>query len=393
MKFILVLSLLLASVSALAEFKHLRVLMHSDPSHKAMVVYTLDNKQDAKGSELIYSINQKIDDKGVKNRVSKYSIKSLKRGGKHLLKFALNDLEAGSKVYFKVVTPQKESKEFYFKTAPKQKDAPLALLFGGDSRSDSKQRRIMNKKMKELVENNPEIVALVFGGDMIENGMSWSQWNQWLEDYQVSITDDNRVLPFVPVRGNHETDKKLFNQLFFMEEAGYKDVYYVSYFSDLAIINLNTNISHLGKQRKWLKKTLKELSAKDYWMVPNYHRPAFPAVKKSGKAKKHWVPLFEEYGVKFAFESDGHALKRTAPIYKGKINHDKGVVYLGEGGLGVKQRDPKRSNKWYFQSPGYAYSMHHIFLLKKENNTINVSVEVPNSAKAFDQIIFEKTVN
>ncbi len=386
--------LLLSSFSVMAEFKHLRVLMHSDPSHKAMVVYTLDKKKYAKGSELVYSINQKMDEKDVKiNKITKYSVKSLKRGGKYLLKFDLNNLKENSTVYFKISTPNKTSKLYHFKTAPKDKNAPLALLFGGDSRSDSAQRRVMNKKMKELVVQNPEIIALVFGGDMIENGMKWSQWEKWLEDYQVTITDDNRILPFVPVRGNHETDRKLFNQLFFMDEAGFEDVYYVSYFSDLAIINLNTNISHLGKQRKWLESTLKDLSSKGYWMVPNYHRPAYPAVKSPGKAKKHWVPLFEKYGVDFVFESDGHALKRTAPIFNGEINHQKGIVYLGEGGLGVRQRNPDRGNKWYFQSPGYTYSMHHAFLLRKKNGSIKVSVEVPDSNKSFDQMTFEKRNN
>ncbi len=363
--------------------------MHSDPAHKAMVVYTVDNRDEAKGSTLYYSMNQKLDSKN-KIRVDNYGLRKIKRGGKYLVQFSLNELSADSMVYFQLTNEKGTSKTYHFKTAPVKKDAPLALLFGGDSRSDAEQRRVMNRKMKSLLETNPEIVAMVFGGDMIANGMSWDQWNQWLEDYQETITKDNRVLPFVPVRGNHETDSRLFNDIFFMEEAGYEDVYYVSYFSDIAIINLNTNIPHLGKQRKWLKQTLQELSAKNYWMIPNYHRPAFPAVKKAGKARRFWVPLFEKYQVDFVFESDGHVLKRTAPIYKESVNHEKGIVYLGEGGMGVSQRDPKRGDKWYFRAPGYAYSMHHLFMLKRSGNKLLVSVEVPNSQKSFDQITFEK---
>ena len=33
---------------------------------------------------------------------------------------------------------------------------------------------------------------------------------------------------------------------------------------------------------------------------------------------------------------------------------------MGEGGLGVPQRTPGKSDKWYFGSGGYALSQHHI---------------------------------
>lgn len=373
--------------------KHLRVLMHDDPSHEAHVVITIPEYSFRNKVKLFYGKQKSKGELGLYSfKDSSPQVISLRKGGEHLLAFGLKNLEPNQNYYFTLEGQNQKSEEYYFKTAPTDPDGPLALIFGGDSRSDSEQRQIMNLKMKRIMQENPEIIALVHGGDMVESGRSWDQWDEWLVDYQKTIGDDNRVLPMVPVRGNHETDSKLFNQIFLTEKTGFSDVYYVSKFSDIAIVNLNTNISHTGSQKRWLERTLKNLGQKDYWIIPNYHRPAFPAVKKEGRAKKHWVPLFEKYQVDFVFESDGHVLKRTAPVYKDKIDFDKGIVYLGEGGLGVRQRDPSRADKWYFQSPGYAYSMHHFFLLKRVGDKLQLSVEVPDQQKAFDTMMFSKKV-
>jgi hypothetical protein len=51
-------------------------------------------------------------------------------------------------------------------------------------------------------------------------------------------------------------------------------------------------------------------------------------------------------------------IKRTVPIRNEKKD-PTGIVYVGEGGLGVPQRIPK-SNRWYLQSPGMTGSDHHV---------------------------------
>ena len=63
----------------------------------------------------------------------------------------------------------------------------------------------------------------------------------------------------------------------------------------LSLFNLNTNISHKGDQRKWLLNELESMSKDHQWLLANYHRPAWPAVKSPGRALKYWVPIFEKY--------------------------------------------------------------------------------------------------
>ncbi len=62
--------------------------------------------------------------------------------------------------------------------------------------------------------------------------------------------------------------------------------------------------------------------------------------------------------VDLVFEADGHVIKRTVPIRKNKQD-ETGVVYVGEGGLGVKQRTPA-ADRWFLKSPGYAGSGYHV---------------------------------
>ena len=78
-------------------------------------------------------------------------------------------------------------------------------------------------------------------------------------------------------------------------------------------------------------------------------------------AIQSWVPLFEKHNVDLVCEADGHNIKRTVPIRNGKQD-ETGIVYIGEGGLGVPQRTPK-NDRWYLQSPGMADKGHHVFVL------------------------------
>jgi len=119
--------------------------------------------------------------------------------------------------------------------------------------------------------------------------------------------------------------------------------------------------------------------------LAEYHRPAWPAVKKPGAAKEFWVPLFEEFDVDLVVESDGHVIKRTVPIRNEKKD-STGVVYVGEGGLGVPQRKPDRSH-WYLRSPGMATRGHHVMKIRFTPEKIDYKVVLLDRSIA-DKAIF-----
>lgn len=270
----------------------------------------------------------------------------------------LIDLEPASKYFVQFESDGNKSAEFWFLTAPSE-DQAVRLLFGGDSRSSQTQRRSMNRRISRLVAEMPDIVALAHGGDYIEDGRKLEQWWKWLNDHELTVTDAGRLLPIIPARGNHDPGP-IFNEIFDFPVADL-NYYAVDLTPQVRLITLNSETSMAGDQKKWLASELARSRPQRRWLVAQYHRPAWPAVKRPSAALQHFVPLFEKHNVNMVCEADGHVLKRTVPIRDGKRSNS-GVVYVGEGGLGVGQRRPE-TDRWYLQKPGMAASGHHVQLL------------------------------
>ncbi len=268
----------------------------------------------------------------------------------------LQGLTASTTYYFVAVSDGAASQEYHFVTGPADQ-REFKIMYGGDSRSNRTNRQRVNDMIRSRVESDAGILAFAHGGDYIEDGQSFTQWNEWLDDFQRTVTSDGRMLPLVPARGNHEASGPLFGQVFaFPGRNG--DNYYVSAFSpQVAFIVLNSNASQAGDQRTFLREELTRHSKSSRWILASYHEPAYPAVKSPGGALEHWVPLFEEFNVDLVCESDGHVLKRTLPMRAGKPSSN-GIVYVGEGGLGVDQRTPNSAS--YL---AMARSAHHVQIL------------------------------
>jgi len=278
----------------------------------------------------------------------------------------IGDLEPETEYELVMISDGNESPAMYFKTAPGD-DRPFSMFFGGDSRSGRNTRRQMNSMLAELLaegaadENEAEeIFALAHGGDYIGSGRSLEQWSAWMSDHELTVAADGRMLPIIPARGNHDPGP-IFNQVFGFEDDDNDNYYAIDVGPSVRFITLNTNISTAGDQRTWLDAELQESRPAHTWVLVQYHRPAFPAVKSPGGALRSWVPLFEQYNIDIVCEADGHCIKRTLPIRDG--SHDEtGVVYIGEGGLGVGQRRP-HTDRWFLQAPGMVSQGHHVQLL------------------------------
>ena len=388
-RIVLTLFLMLSISLQARSIHHMRVIWQEDPTTESYIGWTTKGPIPVFGNRVYYdtvSRNGKVKDYRFKKKpyLQKpypYSVSML-----HAVK--LKNLTPDTTYYFVIKSGKDVSKEYHFRTAPKKNKA-FSLFFGGDSRSDRPKRREINELMGKMFEENPDVLALVHGGDFVNNGAKWKEWKAWMEDHQLTTTPKGRVLPIIPTRGNHEISRVLFDNVFLHPGKLKRSNYFTTRIADLSLITLNTNIVLGGPQKKWLKKELDKAKKESTWIIPNYHRPAFPAVKRPGRALKHWVPMFEDYQVDLVFESDGHTLKRTAPVYRGKVNHDKGIIYVGEGGLGVKQREPKMHNEWYFQAPGYAVSKHHIMRLKVLPKRMQLDIHLDDGSR-FDSIKFAK---
>lgn len=333
---------------------HLRVVWTEDPAHRATVSWTTS----AAGSthEVYLDTVSRGGTLGAYAR--KVTANKVSVGGASTHHAVITELQPSTPYYFVVVSDGKASPERHFLTAPVD-DRAFRLVSGGDSRTGIAERRKMNQLMAKLVEQDPGIIAFVHGGDYNAAANDWEEWDGWFADHALTFTSTGRVLPIIPTRGNHEGDGSMYNAVFNTPGTAGGNYFVTKLGANVTLLTMDTTTSIGGNQTKWLEQQLQAAQA-GRWIVPNYHHPAFPAVKTASGARQFWVPLFEKYNVDVALESDGHVLKRTLPI-RGEKHDPTGVVYVGEGGLGVPQRTP--SSQWYLKAPGMAKAAHHVQVL------------------------------
>ncbi|MEZ5979439.1 MAG: metallophosphoesterase [Planctomycetota bacterium] len=278
----------------------------------------------------------------------------------------LTGLSPATRYAFRLVSDGSTSRDLWFETAPAS-GTDFTLLYGGDSRSGWRDRCRVNLMMATMAERLPHAIGLVHGGDYVYDGSQGGQWIRWLSHHELATAADGRVLPIVAARGNHDFGP-CFGEVFDFE-TGDRGVYYrADVGSDVAILTLDTNASTLGDQLGWMRSEFAAARASARWVLANYHRPMFPAVKTPAECAPYWVPVFEENDVDLVLESDGHCMKRTVPIRDGR-NDPTGVVYVGEGGMGVPQRRPD-GERWYFRDGGFVASGHHVMLVELSQETL-----------------------
>lgn len=81
--------------------------------------------------------------------------------------------------------------------------------------------------------------------------------------------------------------------------------------------------------------------------------------------REHFVPLFERYGVKLAFENHDHTFKRTKKIRNGRV-HPDGIVYIGDGSWGVSTRSADdKHQRWWLEKVSDDHHFWNITLFPK----------------------------
>ncbi len=291
----------------------------------------------------------------------------------------LDNLLPNMTYYFLVKDSEGTSMRYFFTTAPNHADRRLSIVAGGDSRNHRDARQDANIMVAKL---RPHCV--MFGGDFTENDFP-KEWQEWFDDWQLSIAEDGRITPIIVTRGNHEYSNRTLIDLFDMQAAG--GFYATSLGGDLVrIYTLNTLIPVGGDQRDWLENDLRHHGSKFHWRIGQYHHPMRPHTKR--KAEKndqvaHWAPLFLKYGVSLMVECDAHVVKSTWPIRaengpgseEGFIRDDEnGTVYIGEGCWGA----PLRSNdddKGWTRASGSFNQFNWIFIDKDKIEIRNIQTD------------------
>lgn len=301
----------------------------------------------------------------------------------------LTGLSPGEEYGFRLVGSGlgETTRDFSFRTMPADADQPLRIAIGGDIRHRAEW---MEKTARQAMRFDPDF--MIWGGDFAYADGKEENLGRWDEFFGVLmdtlITDDGRVVPVVMGIGNHEVEghyywgndrtreayrdtdefrSKLapyfYNMFVFPGQPGYNALDFGDYLS-LIVLDTDHTGPVEGKQTQWLRERLAERGSVTH-VVPIYHVPAFPSVRDydggtPSRIREHWVPLFEQHGVRVAFEHHDHAYKRTVPIRGGAMD-ETGITYIGDGAWGVGTRevhDPEQT--WYLER---AESKRHFILM------------------------------
>lgn len=262
----------------------------------------------------------------------------------------LRGLQPNTVYYFVIRDSEGISPRFSFKTAPDTPSERLSIIAGGDSRNNRGIRQEANKLVGKL---RPHVV--LFNGDMTDEDTDY-EWQEWFDDWQLSIAKDGRITPLIVARGNHEVSNTVVYTLFDLPTP---DAYFaLSMGGDLLrIYTLNSMVPAGGTQRDWLERDLANHSSTS-WKIVQYHlsiRPHTSKKPENGDQYANWAPLFYGYHMNLAIESDAHVAKVTWPIRpsyepgssEGFIRDDReGTVFVGEGGWGAPLRTADDDKPW-----------------------------------------------
>ena len=260
----------------------------------------------------------------------------------------LTNLRPDTVYYFVIRDSQGTSRRLWFRTSPSD-NSRISLIAGGDSRNNRTPRQNANLLVSKLKPN-----AVLFGGDMTDDDTN-GQWNDWFEDWQLTISRDGQIFPIIAARGNHEDSNRSIYNLF---DTPSTNVYYgITFGNDLLrVYTLNTEISISGDQTTWLRNDL--TATKTKWKIAHYHKPMRPHTffKRDGTSQyRNWAQLFYDRGMNLVVECDAHTVKSTWPIRpstgsgndEGFVrDNERGTVYVGEGCWGAPLRSNNDNKRW-----------------------------------------------
>lgn len=292
-----------------------------------------------------------------------------------------------------------EEKIRRFRTLPGRLARPLTFVEGGDPQDGP----ALEQMLRLGASRDPAFAVL--GGDLtFDDGLPANAPR--VERFfralaQNMVAPDGRHIPLIVCLGNH--DVKRDEQWILNDNALPRDqaarVAMAPYFlaswpfpgprgygvldvgDYLSFVVLDTN--HLnavdGPQLDWLRETLDARRHVTH-LLPIYHVPAYPGVRSmqdelTKLIREKWTPLFDQTGIRLAFEHHEHAFKVTHPMRGGKLADD-GIIYLGGGAMGIELRDPRDpANEPHLAKTAKAHHLHEVTLEPTKRTAITLDID------------------
>lgn len=288
-----------------------------------------------------------------------------------VFRFELRGLEPGASYDFETsLDGRSVGAVRRFRTVPDE--GPVRLATGGDVGTEPLSLALL----AQAAGQSPHLLAI--GGDLAyANGLTarWPRWRVWLEHVTEGlVTPDGFTVPLVLSIGNHEVNVGREGGVPASAPAERKAPFYYGLFAQnqgaaglgedggatyfrrglgsvgaLYVLDSGHLVSHQD-QAAWLAAHM-EADADLPNRLALYHVPLYPAHRSyedSAAGREAWEEVFHRGRLTVALENHDHVLKRSHPIRLGEVvGEGEGVLYLGDGTMGVDARTVDSEERWY----------------------------------------------
>jgi len=265
----------------------------------------------------------------------------------------LDQLTPGTKYQYRI-TAGGMATDWGGNYAPNANEAYKMLIFPDSQSSDYADW----KEMAHLAwARNTDAQIFACMGDLVDNGEDRRQWM----DFFGGVEEMKRVIPMVPLMGNHETynlDWKVrlpeaYLHYFKTPTNGSKEFerYYYSFdYGDVHYIALCTQQKEIGEfknglveeQLAWIRRDLK--ANRKRWNVVLMHKDVLQ-YRINGRPERQegideengrvWMPIFDELAIDVVFSAHLHTYRNRGHIFGfEKTPNKKGPLYILTGVAG-----------------------------------------------------------
>jgi hypothetical protein len=236
-----------------------------------------------------------------------------------------------------------------FQTAVRE-DSAFSFAVIGDTQRNP---RVTGRVTRQMWARRPNFT--IHCGDVVDNGPDKAEWVDEL--FRPAAPLLGRVAVF-PCIGNHERNHAHYYRYFAALPA---PQYYYTYRygnAQFFVIDSNKSLDPKSEQYIWLERELSRSNAT--WKFAYHHHPAFTSddndygstwrgetSRFGDKNAQNLIPLYERYGVDINFNGHIHVYERSWPLRGGRVERQKGVVYVTSGGGGATLENFAPTPSWF----------------------------------------------
>lgn len=311
---------------------------------KTTMTVTWHDSADVKSAQVLYGTSADL--AGAKKAAaSRVEIKSGIPVDDAVFSAELTGLAPGAAYYYSIDNGKTRSAVKSFTTAPADSASGAAFMYMGDiqvSRDAQSEYDRWGEFLKRVYKSNPDVSFGLFGGDIVESGVSAKQFGYFLKNASSVFSS----IPLMATNGNHESNfpdtgkPELYLDMFSLPQNGpdgFKEEFYSFNYADCHVTVLNSWVfsgeqklgsGDLDRIKKWIDDDLKTSKVK--FSIVVMHHPVYALANDNVSAKVYdeWRPIFEADGVDLVLCGHQHVYARSYPLTAGSIDYSSGVTYV-----------------------------------------------------------------